>query len=65
MDYSLPGSSVPGTLQQEYWSGFPFPSPNRDQLELPIKIGKKLPIKGNFIMLITFGKDITKLYNIV
>ena len=27
MDYSLPGSSVHGILQQEYWSGFPFPSP--------------------------------------
>ena len=24
----LPGSSVHGTLRQEYWSGFPFPSPN-------------------------------------
>ena len=27
MDYSLPGSSVHGILQQEYWSGLPFPSP--------------------------------------
>ena len=26
-DYSLPGSSVHGILQQEYWSGLPFPSP--------------------------------------
>ena len=24
---SLPGSSVYGILQQEYWSGLPFPSP--------------------------------------
>ena len=27
MDRSLPGSSVHGILRQEYWSGFPFPSP--------------------------------------
>ena len=27
MDYSPPGSSVHGILQQEYWSGLPFPSP--------------------------------------
>ena len=27
MDYSLPDSSVHGSLRQEYWSGFPFPSP--------------------------------------
>ena len=24
---SPPGSSVPGVLRQEYWSGLPFPSP--------------------------------------
>jgi len=27
MDCSLPGSSVHGILQQEYWSGKLFPSP--------------------------------------
>ena len=27
MDYSLPGSSVHGFLQQENWNGQPFPSP--------------------------------------
>ena len=27
MDYSSPGSSVHGILQQEYWNGLPFPSP--------------------------------------
>ena len=27
MDGSPPGSSVPGILQQEHWSGLPFPSP--------------------------------------
>ena len=27
MDCSLPGSSVFGLLQAEYWSGLPFPSP--------------------------------------
>ena len=29
--YSLPGSSVHGILQEQYWSGLPFPSPG----ELP------------------------------
>ena len=27
MDYSPPGASLLGILQQEYWSGLPFPSP--------------------------------------
>ena len=27
VDYSLPGSSVRGVLQEEHWSGLPFPSP--------------------------------------
>ena len=27
MDCSPPGSSIHGILQQEYWSGLPFPSP--------------------------------------
>ena len=27
VDCSLPGSSVHGISQQEYWSGLPFPSP--------------------------------------
>ena len=27
MDCSVPGFSVHGILQKEYWSGYPFPSP--------------------------------------
>ena len=27
IDGSPPGSSVPGILQAEHWSGLPFPSP--------------------------------------
>ena len=27
MDCGLPGSSICGIFQQEYWSGLPFPSP--------------------------------------
>ena len=27
IDGSPPGSAVPGILQQEHWSGLPFPSP--------------------------------------
>ena len=26
IDYSLPGSTIHGILQQEHWSGLPFPS---------------------------------------
>ena len=29
MDRSLPGSSIYGIFQQEYWSEVPLPSPNR------------------------------------
>ena len=28
IDGSLPGSAIPGILQQEYWSGLPLPSPS-------------------------------------
>ena len=38
LDYSPPGSSVHGILQQKYWSGLPFPSP-RDLPNLGIKHG--------------------------
>ena len=30
IDSSPPGSPVPGILQQEHWSGLPFPSPMRE-----------------------------------
>ena len=30
IDGSPPGSPVPGTLQEEHWSGLPFPSPMHD-----------------------------------
>ena len=30
MDGSTPGSPVPGILQEEHWSGLPFPSPNHE-----------------------------------
>ena len=29
-DGSPPGSSIPGILRQEHWSGLPFPSPMRE-----------------------------------
>ena len=28
IDGSPPGSAIPGILQQEHWSGLPFPSPS-------------------------------------
>ena len=30
MDCSPPGSPIPGILQEEHWSGLPFPSPVHD-----------------------------------
>ena len=33
MDCSLPGSSVHGIFQAEYWSGLPFPSPDLPELD--------------------------------
>ena len=30
IDVSPPGSPVPGILQQEHWSGLPFPSPMQE-----------------------------------
>ena len=38
MDCSLPGSSVHGIFQEEYWSGLPFPSLG-DLLDPGIKPG--------------------------
>ena len=38
---SPPGSSVHGILQQEYWSGLPFPSPG-DLPDPGIKLGSSL-----------------------
>ena len=37
MDCSLPGSSIHGIFQAEYWSGVPLPSPP-DMLLFVIKI---------------------------
>ena len=33
IDGSPPGSSVPGILQQEHWSGLAFPSPMHESEE--------------------------------
>ena len=47
-DCSPPGSSIHGILQQEYWSGLPFPSPGK----LPdpgIKPGPPAPQADAFI----------------
>ena len=41
MHCSPPGSSVHGILQQEYWSGLPFPSPE-DPPDPGIKLGSSL-----------------------
>ena len=52
MDCSLPGSSVHGILQQEYWSGLPFPPPGDlpdpgiepESLKSP-EVGAKYPLE--------------------
>ena len=36
-DGSPPGSPVPGILQQEHWSGLPFPSPNAWKWKVKVK----------------------------
>ena len=45
MDCSLPGCSVHGILQAEYWSGLPFPSPG-DPLNPAIEPGS-LELQAN------------------
>ena len=73
MDCSPPGSSVHGFSRQEYWSGFPFPSPG--DLPVPgIKPGSSVlqvdslltelggkPIKGRQRLSIKWGQDQVKL----
>ena len=46
MDYSLPGSSVHGIFQEEYWSGLPFLSP-RDLPDPEIEL-TSLALAGGF-----------------
>ena len=46
MDCSLPGFSVHGIFQQEYWSGLPFPSPG-DLPDPGIKLAS-LALAGRF-----------------
>ena len=37
-DGSPPGSSVPGILRQEHWSGLPFPSPMHESEKIKVKL---------------------------
>ena len=37
IDGSPPGSSVPGILRQEHWSGLPFPSPMHESEKWKVK----------------------------
>ena len=63
MDCSLLGSSVHGFSGQEYWSGVPLPSPNRQDKTL--LISQKM-WSGNFNIFqhIYFTDGITGLYNL-
>ena len=38
IDRRPPGSSVPGILQAEYWSGVPLPSPHQSPSAAPKKV---------------------------
>ena len=61
MGCSLPGSSVHGVLQQEYWTGLPFPSPG-DLPDAGIKPGSPalqadvLPSEPPRLLIFTPGK---------
>ena len=57
MDCSLPGSSVHGILQQEYWSGVPFPSPG----DLPDR-GFRPALQVNSLPLCHLGKPLDFLH---
>ena len=48
MDCSPPGSSVHGILQQEYWSGLPYPSPGDLSFSDP---------RGNWTTMLYLGPD--------
>ena len=51
VDCSMPGSSVHGIFQQEYWSGLPFPTPGDlpdpriepESLMFPLLAGRLFP----------------------
>ena len=57
MDCSLPGSSVHGIFQQEYWSGLPLPSPSLDEgslyptHKLMVKLGWKVKLSAYMVEL--------------
>ena len=57
MECSPPGSSVHGILQQEYWSGLPFPPPG-DLLNPEIESGSLAPpvLAGGFLTTTLPGK---------
>ena len=57
MACSLPGSSVHGIFQQEYWSGLPLPSPSLDEgslyptHKLMVKLGWKVKLSAYMVEL--------------
>ena len=57
MDCSLPGSSVHGIFQQEYWSGLPLPSPSLDEGSLypihkfVVRLGWKVKLSAYMVEL--------------
>ena len=57
MDCSLPGSSVHGILQQEYWSGLPFASPG-DLPDLGIE-PRSLTLQEDSLLVEPPGKPLT------
>ena len=59
MDYSPPGFSVHGILQQEYWSVLPFPSPG-DFPDPGIKL-KSPALAGGFFTAEPLGKPTSRI----
>ena len=53
MDCSLPGSSIHGISQQEYWSRLPFPSPKKTSKRLFLGAFLKILKKKRTLMPIT------------
>ena len=47
MDHSLPGSSIHGIFQQEYWSGVPLPSPGSECWDMCLGFALKC-FEGDF-----------------
>ena len=66
MDYSPPGSSVHGLLQQAYWSGLPCPPPgDRPDPEIKSMFLVSPPLAGVFLPLTAPVKPLLALHYLI